>query len=72
MVFDLSVLRPGGEPAELAVVPVICHPHLGSNEEDFSIVYNYAAVVDDVLVSDGPKVESALGSSGNIHVRRVG
>lgn len=64
MVFNLSVFGPGREPTEFAVVPVICHPHLRSDEEDLAIMYNYAAVVDDVLVSNWPKVESVLGSSG--------
>lgn len=69
MVFHLSMFCPGREPTQFAVVAIICHPHLGSDEKDFAIVYDYATVIDDVLVSDWPKMELVLGLSGKVRVK---
>lgn len=36
------------------VVPVVGHPHLWSNEQDFPVVEDDSDVIDDVLVGHGP------------------
>jgi hypothetical protein len=59
----LLVLHPGREPAELAVVAVVRKPHLGADEEDLLVEDDDAAIVDDVLVHDGP-IEEEKGQKG--------
>jgi hypothetical protein len=54
MVFPLSMPCPGSEVPELTVIPVICHPHLRTDEEDFLVVYDDSAVVVDILVDYRP------------------
>ena len=50
MVFPLSVPCPGSEVPELAIVPIICQPHLWTDEKDFLVINNDSAVVVDILV----------------------
>ena len=54
MVFVLSLPRPRGEVTELAVVPVICQPHLGTDEENFLVVNDDSTVVVHILVYNWP------------------
>jgi hypothetical protein len=54
MVFTLSVLRPWCEISKFAIVPVICQPHLRAYKQDLFVVYDNAAIIDDVLMNDRP------------------
>ena len=66
-----AVLDPGREPAQLAVVAVVGHPHLWSDEENATVVDEDAAVVDYILVRDGPawrKGFSLTFSTGELRV----
>ena len=54
MVLRGPVLHPRREPPELAVVAVVRHPHLWANEQNLTVVDDDPAVVDHILVSDGP------------------
>ena len=56
MIFYLTMLLPCSEITHLAVVSVVGEPHLGADEKDLPIMYDYPAVVDDILVDDWPGV----------------
>lgn len=53
-VVRLSFTRPGGEIPHLPIVPIVCKPHLGSDEEDASIVEQQSTVVQDRAVQHWP------------------
>jgi len=61
-VLDLLRLLPRREPPQFAVVPVVGEPKLRSDEEDLLVEHDDAAVVDDILVDDGPGKERKSGS----------
>lgn len=48
------MLHPRSEPSEFAVVAVVRHPHLWANEQNLAVVDDDPAVVDHILVCDGP------------------
>ena len=54
MIFDLPVLHPRGEVAQLPVVSIVRQPHLWANVKDLVVVDDHTTVVDDVLVDDRP------------------
>lgn len=54
MIFPLSVFRPRSKITEFTIVPVIREPHLGSNKQNFAIMYNDTAVIDDVFMHNWP------------------
>lgn len=56
MIFDLTVLHPRCEVSKLSVVSVVGQPHLWADMKDFVIVDDHSAIVDHVLVDDGPGV----------------
>jgi hypothetical protein len=66
------MLRPWRKPTELPVVTVVGEPHLGTNEEDATVVNDDSAVVDDVLVGDGPAKRAAAGEDQRQRIARYG
>jgi len=48
------MLHPGGKVSEFTIISVVREPHLWPNEEDLLVVNDDAAVVNNVLVDDGP------------------
>ncbi len=54
MVFPLSMLRPRREKTQLTIITVVGKPHLRADEQNFLVVDNNSAIVDDVLVHNGP------------------
>jgi len=48
------MFHPRSKIAQLSIVSVIRKPHLRSNEKDLAVVNNHSAIVDDILVNDGP------------------
>ena len=54
MVVRLAVLLPRREVSQLAVVAVVCKPHLWTDEKDLLVVADDAAVVGDGLVRHRP------------------
>ena len=71
MVFDLSVLHPRREPTKLAIVAIVCHPHLRTNEEDLRVVDNDSAVIYDVFVHDRPVEVSAMACKNGTRMTRI-
>jgi hypothetical protein len=55
MILPLPGLGPGSEISKLAIVAVVGKPHFRANENDFLVVYDHAAIVNDILVSDWPE-----------------
>lgn len=56
VVLDLSMLHPWGEVPHLPVVPVVREPHLRTDVDDFPAVDDDSAVVDHILMNNGPKI----------------
>ena len=54
MVFPLSMLRPRREKTQFTIITVVGQPHLGTDEQNFLVVDNNSAIVNDVLVDNGP------------------
>lgn len=54
MRFRLPRSRPRSEPPQFAVITIIRHPHLGSDEQDLAIKDDQSTVVKDVLVDHWP------------------
>jgi hypothetical protein len=54
VVFPLAVLHPRCEVAQFAVISVIREPHLGADEDNSFVMYDHPAVVNYVLVYNGP------------------
>lgn len=78
MFLGVSMLGPGSEPSELAIVAVVGEPHLWSDQKDLASEDDDPTVEDDVLVYDGPgrgtvggrrlPSTSFLGVSFDVHV----
>ena len=66
MVLRGPVLHPRREPPELAVVAVVRHPHLWANEQNLTVVDDDPAVVDHILVCDGPVRKSECRCIGSL------
>lgn len=54
MIFALLLSRPRSEVTELAVVSVICQPHLRTDEDNFLVVNDDLTVVVHILVYNWP------------------
>lgn len=54
MILDLTVFHPWREVTKLSIVPVIRHPHLRPDMQDFVIVDDDSTIVDHVLVDHRP------------------
>jgi len=63
VVFPLLMLHPRGKVSKFTIVSVVREPHLWPNEQNLLVVDDDAAVVNDVLVDDGP-VSSDSGQRG--------
>lgn len=57
MLLGRTMFSPRGEPSQLSVVAIICHKHLWSDQENLSILDDDPAVVLDILVHNGPKIQ---------------
>jgi hypothetical protein len=68
----LLVLHPGRKPTELAVVAVVRKPHFGADEEDLLVEDDDAAIVDDVLVDDGPIEKKRVRKDGEKQISKSG
>lgn len=55
MVFNLSVLHPGGKISKFSVITIVGEPHLGANHEDFAVINDNTAIIYNVLMHGGPK-----------------
>ena len=56
MIFPLTMFLPWREKSQFTIIAVISKPHLWSNHEDFLVVNDDSTVIDDVLVSDRPRL----------------
>ena len=54
MVLPLAMLGPRRKVSKLTVVSIVRHPHLGADKEDFSVMDDNPAIVDDALVNHRP------------------
>lgn len=50
VLFDLTRLRPGGEPTCLTVIAIVTHHHFGPNEHDFLVVEHDTTIIGDIEV----------------------
>lgn len=60
MRFRFSCSGPRCKPTQFAIVAIVGHPHLGSDQKNLAIEENQAAVVQYVLVNDRPFDEGCL------------
>lgn len=56
IIFDIAGALPGSKVPQLAVVSIVGAPNLGTDEEDFLVKNDDAAVVADIFVRYGPKL----------------
>lgn len=70
MVFPLAIFGPRCEVSHFAVVSVVCQPHLRSYEEDFAIMQNHTAIVDHVLMHNGPEVRKEVNGCEKLRFLR--
>ena len=54
VIFPLPMFCPRCEITQFTIISVIGHPHLWANKEDLLVMNDYSAIIDDVLVDDGP------------------
>ena len=54
MRFGFSRSSPRRKPPQFAIIAIVSHPHLGSDEQDLAIVDDKTAVVKDVFVHHWP------------------
>lgn len=54
MVFHLAKLRPGCEITQLTIISIISHPHLRADEQNFFVMNDDPAVINNILVHNWP------------------
>ena len=77
VVLHLSVFHPRREPAKLAIVSIVRHPHLRADEQNFRVVNDDSAIINDIFVHHWPengfvnlcKCESWTSLTCRCHIR---
>jgi hypothetical protein len=71
MLFPLPMLLPGREVSQLAIVPIVCEPHFGTNEQYFLVMDNDSAVIVHVLMYYWPEISQISMSNIDRNKRRT-
>lgn len=54
MIFPLPMFCPRCEITQFTIISIIGEPHFGANKENLLVMDDYSAIIDDVLMHDGP------------------